>query len=237
MIKNNKTSFKLTAVALILGTSSLAHSATLDIEITNLTQAIVFTPFLVATHSDNHLFFQSGTSASNALQAMAEGGDISALMTNATASGATVVANPNMGLLMPGKMVASFSIEAAEGSMLSIVSMLLPTNDGFAGLDSWTVPKPGKYTINVNAYDAGTEVNNELIVAGAGGPGAIGIPADPGGMAGTGGSGVTNSEENMMVHIHRGNLGDADQKAGLSDLNNTVHRWLNPVLKVTITVK
>lgn len=40
-----------------------------------------------------------------------------------------------------------------------------------------------------------------------------------------------------MVHIHPGNLGDDDLEAGISDLNNTVHRWLNPVAMLTVTVK
>ena len=37
----------------------------------------------------------------------------------------------------------------------------------------------------------------------------------------------------MMVHIHPGNLGDDDLEAGMSDLDNTVHRWLNPVAMLT----
>ena len=88
----------------------------------------------------------------------------------------------------------------------------------------------------LNAYDAGTEANDEII-NGAGAPGAAGIPFDPAGMNGTGGSGVTMEEATQMVHIHRGNLGDDDAAGGKSDLNNTVHRWLNPVVKITVTVK
>jgi hypothetical protein len=65
----------------------------------------------------------------------------------------------------------------------------------------------------------------------------LGIPASPGVTPGTQGSGVTSEETNMMVHIHRGNLGDDEATGGKSDLHNTVHRWLNPVAKVTVTVK
>ena len=39
-----------------------------------------------------------------------------------------------------------------------------------------------------------------------------------------------------MVHIHRGSLGDDDITGGKSDLDNTVHRWLNPVARITVTV-
>ena len=116
--------------------------------------------------------------------------------------------------------------------------MLLPTNDGFVGLDSWMIPtEAGTYTVYLNAYDAGTEANDELVVEGSGMPGTPGIPAAPGGNAGMNGSGVTSSETNMMVHIHPGNLGDDDLEAGMSDLDNTVHRWLNPVALLTVTVK
>ena len=80
------------------------------------------------------------------------------------------------------------------------------------------------------------EANNE-IVNGGGAPGGLGIPAAPGGMAGTNGTGVTDTESNTSVHIHRGNLGDDDLTGGKSDVNNTVHRWLNPVAKITISVQ
>jgi hypothetical protein len=40
-----------------------------------------------------------------------------------------------------------------------------------------------------------------------------------------------------MVHIHRGNLGDTDITGGISDVDSRIHRWLNPVAKVTVTVK
>jgi len=39
------------------------------------------------------------------------------------------------------------------------------------------------------------------------------------------------------VHIHRGNIGDDSMTDGKSDVTNTVHRWLNPIAKVTVTVK
>ena len=94
----------------------------------------------------------------------------------------------------------------------------------------------GSYTMYLNAYDAGTEANDE-IVNGGGAAGVAGIPAAPGGNAGTGGMGVTSEESNMTVHIHRGVIGDTDASGGNSDLDSRIHRWLNPVAKVTVTVK
>jgi hypothetical protein len=64
-----------------------------------------------------------------------------------------------------------------------------------------------------------------------------GIPADPGGAAGSGATGVVAVEANPVVHIHRGVLGDTDDSGGISDLDSRVHRWLNPVAELVITVK
>jgi hypothetical protein len=67
-------------------------------------------------------------------------------------------------------------------------------------------------------------------------PGVPGIPADPGGNNGSGASGVTATEHNKKVHVHRGTLGDMNLAGGISDLDSSVHHWLNPVAKVVVTV-
>jgi len=67
-------------------------------------------------------------------------------------------------------------------------------------------------------------------------PGMPGMPADPGGLAGTGATGAAAADANPNVHIHRGALGDIDATGGSSDVDSRVHRWLNPVVRVTITV-
>jgi len=114
--------------------------------------------------------------------------------------------------------------------------MMLPTNDGFVGLDGLPIPtKRGLYTYGLTAYDAGTEANNEVI-NGGGMPGVLGIPADPGGRSGTGATGVTTMEANHTVHVHRGILGDTDATGGISDLNIRMHRWQNPVAQLRLWV-
>ena len=215
-----------------------ANAAQFDVQITNLTNGIWFTPFLVAAHPEGTDFFQSGQPASANLQAMAEGGDISGLVTDATGIGATIVENPANGFLSPGMSTSTaLDTNGTSNTQLSIVAMLLPTNDGFAGLNSVTIPTtPGVYVFNVPAYDAGTEANDEQLTGG-GAPGAAGIPGDPGGLAGTGGTGVAGADANPNVHIHRNTLGDTDAAAGTSDLDSRVHRWLNPVIRVTVTVR
>lgn len=216
-----------------------ADAARVTVTIQNLTHGIYYTPFLVAAHDDSIRLFRTGQSASANLQAMAEGGDISGLSADVQAASGQVVENPAGGLLAPGESTTTTVIDTdgTSNNYLSIVAMLLPTNDGFAGLNAWRIPtEAGTYTVNINAYDAGTEANDEL-VTGGGAPGVAGIPAAPGGFAGTGGTGVTATDANPYVHIHRGSLGDDDTTGGKSDLNNTVHRWLNPVVRATITVE
>jgi len=227
----------LSALALA-AVASGAQAQTASVEVTNLTQGIYFTPLLVSAHVGEFHLFETGSAASPELQMMAEGGDISGLVAAATAMGATNVENPAAGLLAPGTSVNIEALDTGNNGFLSITAMLLPTNDGFVGLDAWEIPtEPGSYTLYLNAYDAGTEANNELLVEGSGAPFVAGIPANPGANGGMGGVGVTAEEVNQQVHIHRGNIGDTDPDAGSSDLDARVHRWLNPVAKVVVTVQ
>ena len=231
---------KTFCAALIAASFSAAPSANavdFDVQITNLSNGIYFTPFLVAAHPAGNNLFMAGQPASANLQAMAEGGSISGLSADVTALGATVVENPAGGLLAPATSTTfNMNTDGTSNDRLSFVAMLLPTNDAFAGLNALEIPtEPGVYTFDVPAYDAGTEANDELLTGG-GAPGAAGMPADPGGLAGTGGSGAAGADANPNVHIHRGSLGDTDTAAGTSDLDSGVHRWLNPVIRVTITV-
>jgi len=225
---------KLITGLLVAGglSSSIAmadRSAT--IEITNISNALYYTPLLVSAHNKRTHIFTPGIAASTSLQAMAEGGDISGLMTDLSSIGANNVANPAGGLLAPGASTIATLKMTKRNRYLSIAAMLLPTNDGFVGLDAYKIPKKkGRYTVYLNGYDAGTEANDEII-NGAGAPGSAGIPADPGGNSSTGASGVTSAEHNSSVHIHRGIVGGIN-----SDLDSTVHRWMNPVAKVVITV-
>lgn len=221
------------AAALLAGA---ANAAEVEVTIQNLTGGSYFTPLIVSAHAHDVKLFETGSPASASLQAMAEGGDISGLSEDLSAAGAVVSENPAGGLLAPG-MTTSLTVDSnGSNDSLSLAAMILPTNDGFVALNDRKIPEnAGTYTLYLNAYDAGTEGNDE-VVNGAGAPGAPGIPADPGGKAGSGATGI-NAEPEGYVHIHRGILGDTDPSGGVSDLDSRVHRWLNPVAKVTVTVK
>ena len=225
----------ISALAMLVTNSVSARE--LDVSITNLTQGIYFTPLLAAAHDSNTHLFEPGATASANLQAMAEGGNISGLASDLAVVNANVSENPAEGLLAPGSTAMTIINTSAGNSSFSLVAMLLPSNDGFVGINALKLPAiPGTYTYYLNAYDAGTEANDEII-NGAGTPGSPGIPADPSGNNGTGATGVTTVEANTMVHIHRGNMGDTDVTGGSSDLDSRIHRWLNPVAQLVITIK
>lgn len=225
---------KKTAIVSLLGLAAITTNVQAEqftVKIENLTNGIYFTPFLVAAHDSNTALFTSGTSANTSLEAMAEGGDISGLVADIAAAVPTTSENPAGGLLAPGASTTTENLNTdnTDNNYLSLVAMMLPTNDGFVGLNSWEIPtEAGTYTFTVNAYDAGTEANDELSAS-------IPAPIDFG--TGTGGTGVATSDSNTMIHIHRGSLGDSDSVGGESDLDNRTHRWLNPIARVTVVIQ
>ncbi len=225
-------------IAASLFTMQTANAVDFNVQITNLSNGIYYTPFLVAAHPDGTSLFTVGQPASASLLAMAEGGDISGLSADAQAMGATVAENPAMGLLAPAASTnVDLNTDGTSNVLLTVVAMLLPTNDAFAGLNAVSIPTtPGTYVYEVPAYDAGTEANDELLTGG-GMSGVPGMPADPGGTTGTNGTGAAGADANPNVHVHRGSLGDTDATSGTSDLDSRIHRWLNPVIRVVVTVR
>ncbi|NVK54569.1 MAG: hypothetical protein HWE26_03050 [Alteromonadaceae bacterium] len=231
---------QLTSLLLAAGVTAIApglQAAELEVSVQNLTRGMYFTPILISAHTPEQQLFNVGEAASAELQAMAEGGSIAGLADATAAMSADNILNPASGLLMPTASTTATLSTADTNSVLSIVAMMLPTNDGFIGLNSWNIPtEPGTYTVYINAYDAGTEANDEI--RGGGQPGVPGLPVPPPleDLVGMNGSGITSEIVNDTVHIHPGNLGDDDSQGGSSDISNTVQRWLNPVAKVTVTV-
>lgn len=227
MKKRTQLSLAIASVALTFGGASVS-AAELEITVTNATKGIYFTPLIVAAHGANLHMFRVGEAATSELEAMAEQGDISGLSSVIGNAGGTVVENPAGGFLNPGS-ATTFPFDSGDHGYLSLSAMLLPTNDGFVGLDSWEIPTAaGTYKAALNSYDAGTEANDELVAS---------IPNPPFITFGTGGTGVETVVSNDKVHVHPGNLGDSDSLGGMSDLDSSSHRWLNPVATITIVVK
>ena len=252
-----------------------ASAVEVMVRITNLTQGMSFTPRLLVAHTDQVDLFQAGTPAIRPLAWVAEGGVITSAQNPDSAgsnfesyleeaSRAGENAWQAFGLggppLAPATISNTYTFETEDHPLLSLVTMLIPTNDAFAGLDSWVIPtEPGTYTINLNAYDSGTEANDEInasrtdvVEAVTGNPlGGYAVPGMAGSTnpnatnVGIGGAGVgiqiingtlEDDGGEGRVHIHRNVLGDTDPTGGISDLDSRVHRWLNPVARLTVIV-
>ncbi len=190
------------------------------VSITNMTRAQSFTPILVATHTRAVRLFTAGTAATPELREVAEEGNISPL-TNLLRGLPREVQDiaSSQGLLTPGVTVDVAVMAGGQFDRVSLVSMLIPTNDGFFGVTGVPLPAANDVTIlDAPVYDAGTERNDERCAsipgpffAECGGPG--------GGARVGGGEGA--------VTIHNGIHGVGDFKASERD-------WRNPVARIVI---
>lgn len=185
------------------------------VTITNLTHSINFTPILVSSHQKSVSIFELGSTASEGLTAIAEGGNVAPLTAALEADHHVVDVQNSGGLLMPGQSV-TVDVKAKRGAKrISVASMMLPTNDGFLALNGVKVPKYGTVTYYSPAYDAGTETNDELCIS---------IPGPT-----CGGAGPSPSDDGEgYIHIHRGTH-------GIGNLAPEHYDWRNPVAKITIT--
>jgi len=186
------------------------------VTITNLTNAILFTPILVASHRRPVSIFELGAPASDELAAIAEGGNIGPLAAVLGADPQVVDVQDSGGPLMPGKSV-TVSVSAGHGAKyISLASMMLPTNDGFIALDSVRAGGRHGAVYYSPGYDAGSEANDELCAnipgpqCGGEGPSPIPSPLDEG-----------------YVHVHRG-------IHGIGDIAAATYDWRNPVAKISI---
>ena len=276
----------LTALAIMLAGAPALQAQDVQLTLTNLTAGMHFTPRLVVAHSDDVDLFDVGEAPTRRLAWLAEAGAIGTgdtsqdetnenfawyLAQNEAANVNRTFGNPDaMGegaFVKPGETKVYPAIDTGGFGYLSMLSMLIPTNDAFVGLDSWKIPEtPGVYTVTLNAYDAGSEANDEISavrqdITGLGGyamPGMAGSnaafitaitgneSAAQGARLGTGSEGLVVDSANTpftgadgaegTVLIHRGVVGDTNPTGGVSDLDARVHRWLNPVARLVITV-
>jgi len=221
-------------VAAALCASGAAHAAEFEVTVTNITAGVFFTPIIASAHPSDVAMFELATEASPELQAIAEGGDVSSMAALLESVGASV--STSAGLLGPGQSETLTVSTSDANTRLSLSSMLLPTNDGFLGLNSIALPANAGVTEYhfSRGYDAGTEANDEII--GSGAPGEAGFPAPPPIVAsgtGTGGIGVPATAEGFIT-VHRGVLGDLDPEGGYSDINAAVHTFNSPVARIAV---
>lgn len=184
-----------------------------EVTITNLTYNQVFAPSLVVSHFDSIQLFEAGQPASEGIAIMAEAGDVSAIVASVDGDNRVRGAGVTEGPLLPGQST-TITIPSNGGNRISLVSMLVNTNDAFYAVNSVNVPRfRNALTLYPVAYDAGTETNDELC-------GNIPGPA-------CGGEGFSAEDGEGFIHIHRG-------MHGVGDLAADAYDWRNPVAKVTV---
>lgn len=201
--------------AVMLSASAFAdHDMSMyEVTITNITGGQTFTPILAATHGRGVSLYEVGEPASEALEMLAEGGNTMPLQEYLDSMPDQVHATTTTdGLLGPGESV-SFEIGSSYGYFrISFAAMLLPTHDTFVAAGSVSLPV-SETTFMVPAYDAGTELNDEL---------CENIPGPQ-----CGGAAISEESGEGFVHVASG-------IHGIGDLDPEVYDWRNPVAKVTI---
>jgi len=121
-----------------------------------------FSPPVLAVHSTTFRIFHIGGYASDELAQIAQdavNGPLVDLLNNSSHVSSVVVGG---GVIPPGAS-DTYSISAEGNYMkLSMITMLVNTNDGFTGTDKLQLPQTGSKTFYLKAYDAGSEENTEL---------------------------------------------------------------------------
>lgn len=211
-------------------------AATYRVTVTNTTGALQpLTPSVVALYNPAADVFEVGAAASDGVERVAESGDVpflaSALEEVNQIFDVGVAFGTVEGENGPILPEASGSVEvqgpAGKGMRLSLVSMLVCSNDGFTGLDAVELPEKVGETVTYTSagYDAGTEQNTE----------ARGDLVPPCVMATTGSAGGTGSDqpeisEDDVIRHHPGI--DADTEG--DDILGEQHQWMDPVATIEV---
>lgn len=231
----------LLSVALIAGSAALSSAAMADstgrmyeVTISNAMLGQPVAPSVIATHTGAFSLFEVGPAPMMgdsdyddyfALAAMAETGFPFHVYDQVSMSDgvydATVLAtNHNPPVIFPGESNSTTIYASGSAKYLSAVGMLGMTNDAVYAVRGAMLPRGIGDTVrySANAYDAGSEANEES----ADTIGALGA-TDDNPMSGAG----INEGGEGYIHIHSG-------IHGVADLSPEAHDWRNPVVEVTI---
>ena len=189
------------------------------VTVTNLTANQPMSPIALIRHQAGMTVWQTGEPASLPLETLAESGDSAGF---ADMEGIDALVK-GQGILAAG-MTESIELKLSpdEVASISLLTMLVNTNDAFAGVNSVSLMDLAvNATVKFNsiASDAGTEANSEA-------KGSIPGPADSG-------EGFNAARDDVdRVHAHPGVISADD---GLADsVLSASHRFDNPVLKISV---
>ncbi|MBZ0268998.1 spondin domain-containing protein, partial [bacterium] len=189
-----------------------------EVSLENLTPATgmgssqPFSPAILATHDSSVKVFRPGRRASNELEMVAEDAVNGPLVARLTDSHHVAAVAQGAAPLGPGG-ITSWEIESPRGAnRLSMVFMLVNTNDAFSGIAGMKLPRHGQVSRTVYAWDAGTEENTET------------TSDIPGPCCGNPGSGT---DTDRRIRRHEGIL-------GVGDLDPNVWGWDGAVAMITV---
>ncbi|OED39958.1 hypothetical protein AB833_13150 [Chromatiales bacterium (ex Bugula neritina AB1)] len=206
----------LTVLASVADASN--YNRKYQVTVTNITPAIAFTPILAATHNSSVALFQLGSMASDELGALAEGGATDPLEGELSGAHGVAETTTTSGLLMGGETVEFEISTSRRMGKFSMAAMLLPTNDAFVALDGVRLPNRGRKTYYAHAYDAGSEINDQL---------CANIPGPQCGGAGDGSFTAVDGEG--FVHMSNGIHEQGDIPGG-----SARYDWRGAVAEITI---
>jgi hypothetical protein len=187
-----------------------------EVTITNGTKGQFFSPPVLVTHSRDIAVFAVGEPALDELVMVAEDGNGHPLAQLLSELPQVFEAQATSEPIAPGGS-AVYRIESAlRFPVLSVVSMMVNTNDAMIAIDSENLPRRvhGTHTYPALGYDAGSEANNEDCDF-------IPGPACPHGNA------RSTQDAEGYVHIHNG-------VHGIADLAPDAYDWRNPVAQITV---
>jgi len=217
------------AIALIVAIIAFAAPArasandptTYRVTVENLTENQTITPAVVASHEPSFRVFKRNQPASYGLAQLSENGGVPVLVDELSNEPKVAdVAVAGDAPIAPGGSASTLITTALRADRISVVAMLICTNDGFAGVSNAKARSHGgALTAYGRAFDAGSEINtqdfDDLV------PPCSGIPGT--------GTGMSNPAlaENGTV---QGHSGIADR----GDLTPEANGWEDPAIKVTI---
>lgn len=215
-----------------MASSSMAAGMTeqkYSITVTNLTSGQPFSPLVYSLHYAGFSPFIIGMPSTVGLEKIAESGAADDFISEARSNSNVVIVDHATGLTLPGEtkvLSVTLSIDIAKSDQLlfSLVNMLGNTNDAFAAVDRVAIGALAvdqSLTLNAISYDAGTELNTES---------AATVPGPAGGGEGFN---VLRDDIADQVTVHPGAVTHDDGKVDSTLMQ--IHRWDNPVARVTIT--
>jgi hypothetical protein len=179
-----------------MGAPMMAGGKTIKITIKDVITGQPFSPtYAESRTSASAPLFKLGDKASDALVAVAEGGNIGMFSVTAAMNKDSAIGDAELAIhTLPGQTRTFYVHVDEKHPLIDAVWMLGNTNDGFsgfAGFDGYHLK--GSASLDVRGYDAGSEKNNEKK-----------------GYLGALGAGNDRDPENGVITYHTGIRGDAD---------------------------